>query len=137
MRRATAALAILSCLATAALGGQDQPVTVIFHDPGQDEAGVGLTTPIRLQFSADLDPSTFDGHITLGYSVEDSKERGEPEVPTIVFETHYERADRALVLRPVNGWLRFREIRLALGEGIRSRSGAPLQAFTLRFVTGG
>jgi hypothetical protein len=131
------AIAIAAWLASAAVGGQGTSVTVIFHAPGQNEAGVRLTTPIRLQFSAELDPSTLEGHIALGYSAEDSKERGEPEPPRIAYETEYVRADRAVFIRPVGGWLRFREVRLTLGEGIRSTGGAGLEPFSLTFTTGG
>lgn len=137
MSRITIAAAIVSCLAAGLTGEPVASVAVIAHSPGQNEADVPLDTPIRVQFSADIDPSTLEGQIALAYSAEDSKERGEPEPPAIAFETQYVEAERALIIRPVDGWLRFREVRLTLDEGIRSKAGAALQAFALRFTTGG
>jgi hypothetical protein len=108
-----------------------------FCVPGQDEAGVSLAAPIRLQFSAPLDASTLTGQITLAYSTEDSRERGEPEPPAIDFSTSYDAADRALIVRPMKPWERFREVRLTLSDGISSVSGERLRPFSLRFTTGG
>lgn len=137
MGRIAIVIAITGWLASAVAVGQGTRVTVIFHAPGQDEAGVRLTTAVRVQFSADVDPSTLPAHITLAYSAEDSKERGEPEPPQVAYETEYVRADRALFIRPTGGWLRFREVHLTLSEGIRSIDGAPLEPFSLTFTTGG
>lgn len=113
------------------------PVTVIAHSPARNEADVQLDTPIRVQFSGEVDPSTVEGWITLAYSAEDSKERGEPEPPAIAFEIEYIAKDRTLVIRPVDGWLRFREVRFALGTGARGVDGAPVEPFVLTFMTGG
>jgi hypothetical protein len=120
-----------------AVTGQPEVAEVIFSDPGPNQAGVALKTPIRLQFSANMDAATFDGRVRLAYSAEDSKERGEPEPPAIRFDVTYDPADRALAIRPREPWLRFREVRLLLLEGIQGTSGAPLRPFELVFTTGG
>jgi hypothetical protein len=117
--------------------GQPETVEVIFSDPGPNQAGVALKTPVRLQFSDDMDAATFDGRVRLAYSAEDSRERGEPEPPVIEFEVTYVGADRALTIRPRESWLRFREVRLRFLDGIRGVSGAPLRPFELAFTTGG
>ncbi len=135
--RATVAVMVMAVLVAPGTAAQDTPVTVVFHAPGQDEAGVRLTTPIRLQFSADLDVSTIDGHVVLGYAVEDSQARGEPEPPPVAFETAYDPADRALTIRPAQPWQRFREVQLTLGNGIRSTDGRAAVPFRLSFMTGG
>lgn len=137
MKTITVTVVLLAVVALGAARAQVDRVKVIAHDPAQDAAGVSLSTPIRVQFSADLDRSTLDGQIALAYSAEDSKERGEPEPPAIAYETDYVSKDRTLIIRPVNGWLRFREVRLTLGEGIRSTNGASLERFSLKFTTGG
>lgn len=137
MKSIATTVVLLAAVGLGAARAQVERVKVIAHEPGQDAAGVGLTTPVRVQFSADLDRSTLDGEIALAYSAEDSKDRGEPEPPAIAYETEYVSKDRSLVIRPVNGWLRFREVRLTLGDGIRGTNGASLERFSLRFTTGG
>lgn len=129
--------ALLLGILTSASAAAQPAVNVIVHAPRQDEAGVSLRAPVRLQFSADLDPSTLAGNITLQYSVEDSRERGEPEPPVIHFTASYDGQDRSVTVRPATPWERFREVRLRLSDGIRNTSGAPLTPFTLAFTTGG
>jgi hypothetical protein len=137
MKLFAATVVLLAVAALGAAGAQVERVKVIAHEPGQDEAGVNLTTPIRVTFSAELDRSTLEGQIALAYSAEDSKERGEPEPPAIAYETDYMSEDRTLIIRPINGWLRFRDVRLTLGDGIRGTNGASLERFSLGFTTGG
>jgi len=136
MPRIAGASLILGMLASAVVSAQPA-VEVIFHVPRQDEAGVSVRAPVRLQFSADLDPSTLAGNITLQYSVEDSRDRGEPEPPAIRFTTTYDGKDRSVTVRPETPWERFREVRLRLSDGIRGTSGAALTPFALSFTTGG
>lgn len=135
--RLVLAPALVICLAAGATGESAASVTVITHSPARNETDVRLDAPIRVQFSADIDPSTLEGQITLAYSAEDSRERGEPEPPKIAYEVEYLAKDRTLVIRSVNGWLRFREVRFVLGGGARGVSGAPVEPFVLRFMTGG
>ena len=137
MVRVAVTALLLSMLAALPAWTQPAAVEVISHMPGQDEAGVSLQAPIRLQFSADLDPSTLSNNVALQYSIEDSRDRGEPEPPTISFSVVYEAKDRSVTIRPSARWERFREVRLRLAEGVRGTSGAPLAPFALRFTTGG
>jgi len=137
MVRVAVTALLLSMLAAPPGFTQPAAVEVIFHMPAQDEAGVSLQAPIRLQFSADLDPSTLSNNVTLQYSIEDSRDRGEPEPPAIRFSAAYDGKDRSVTIRPSARWERFREVRLRLAEGIRGTSGAPLAPFALRFTTGG
>jgi len=123
--------------APSAAGAQPGTVGVIFSSPDNDEAGVSLSAPIRLRFSADLDASTLDGQLALAYSAEDSRERGEPEPPAIAFTFEYDGAGRALTIRPTKHWERFREVQLTLGTGVRGAAGEHLQPFALTFTTGG
>ena len=137
MIRVVATTLLLSMFAAPSGFTQPAAVEVIFHVPAQDEAGVSLQSPIRLQFSADLDPSTLSNNVTLQYSIADSRDRGEPEPPTIRFTAAYDAKDRSVTIRPSARWERFREVRLRLAEGIRGSSGASLAPFALRFTTGG
>jgi hypothetical protein len=131
------AAALLVCTLAAAVVAAQPAVEVTFHVPRQGEAGVSLRAPIRLQFSADLDASTLAGNVTLQYSLEDSRDRGEPEPPAIRFAATYDGKDRSVTVRPATPWERFREVRLRLTDGIRATSGAKLTPFTLDFTTGG
>ena len=133
---ALAALGLV-LLAGQAGGGQTDHIEVIFSVPGQDEGGVGLGVPIRLQFSGNLDAASLEGRVVLSYAAEESRERGEPEPPAIGFTLRYEPGDRALTIQPAEPWARFREVRLQLVEGIRAGDGRPLKPYRLSFVTGG
>jgi hypothetical protein len=135
--RAFAMVGLATAVALSSVAAQPEMLEVIFSVPGRDEAGVSLAAPIRLQFSTHLDASTLKDQITLAYSAEDSRERGEPEPPAIDFSTSYDAADRALAIRPTKPWERFREVRLTLGAGIRSATGERLKPFALSFTTGG
>ncbi len=135
--RAVATAGLVAAMTLSLVAAPSEPVEVIFSVPGQDEAGVRLNAPIRLQFSAHLDATTLQDQITLVYSLQDSLERGEPEPPAIEFSTSYDAADRALTIRPTRPWERFREVRLTLGAGIRSAAGEHLKSFALSFTTGG
>ena len=137
MVRVVAPALLLSLLAAPSGVTQPAAVDVISHSPAQDEAGVSLLAPIRLQFSAALDASTLANNVTLQYAIEDSRDRGEPEPPGIRFTASYDGQDRRLTVQPSAPWERFREVRLHLSGGIRGTSGAPLTPFTLRFTTGG
>lgn len=137
MLRVVAAAALLWMLGAPIAVTQPAALEVIFHAPRQDEAGVSLRTPIRLQFSADLDATTLPDNVMLEYSTEDSRDRGEPEPPAIRFSATYDGKDRSVTIRPSAPWERFREVRLRLTGAIRATSGAPLSPFALSFTTGG
>lgn len=135
--RVVATVGLVVAMALSPVAAQPETLEVVFSVPGQDEAGVSLAALIRLQFSAPLDASTLKDQITLAYSAEDSRERGEPEPPAVEFSTSYDAADRALTICPTRSWERFREARLTLGAGIRSATGERLKPYTLIFTTGG
>jgi hypothetical protein len=134
----TAVTVLMLCTLAARHGlTQPAPIEVIFHAPGQDEAGVSLRAPVRLQFSADLDVSTLPANVTAEYSTEDSRDRGEPQPPAIRVTIAYDGKDRRVTIQPSVPWERFREVRVRLSDGIRGTSGARLAPFALRFTTGG
>src|SRR5690606_35889496 len=61
--RLVLAPALVICLAAGATGESAASVTVITHSPARNETDVRLDAPIRVQFSADIDPSTLEGQI--------------------------------------------------------------------------
>jgi Bacterial Ig-like domain len=112
------------------------PPEVVFSAPTGDETDVQLSTSVRIQFSRDIDPSTFKGHIAVKYSDAETRERGEPVSPTAEFTTQYLPGTRVLELRFANPLERFRTITVELQDGILGTDKQPLKPWTLMFQTG-
>ncbi len=114
-----------------------QAVEVLFSAPTDGETDVRLDTRIRVQLSRDLDESSLKGHLRITYSASDSADRGEPQPPAVDFTTSYARDNRALEIRPVAPWERFRRVKVEFLEGVKGIDGGALAPFTLTFTTGG
>ena len=112
-------------------------VEVLFSAPTEGETDVRLDSRIRIQLSRDLDESSLRGHVRVSYSASDSANRGEPQPPGIEFTTSYTRDNRALEIRPVAPWERFRQVKVEFLEGVKGTDGGALAPFTLTFTTGG
>ena len=112
------------------------PPEVVFSTPTEDETDVSTTTSVRVQFSRDIDPATFKGHVKASYVQAQSKERGEPDTPPINFTTQYSAATRVLEIRFAAPLERFRTLKLELLEGIAGADGQTLKPWTLTFVVG-
>ncbi len=112
-------------------------VEVLFSAPTEGETDVRLDTRIRVQLSRDLDESSLKGHVRITYSASDSADRGEPQPPAIEFTTSYAKENRALEIRPVGPWERFRRVKVEFLEGVKGTDGGALAPFTLTFTTGG
>lgn len=112
------------------------PPEVIFSAPTSDETDVQLSTSIRVQFSRDIDPSTFKGHIAVKYSSAETRERGEFDNPIADFTTQYLPGTRVLEIRFANPLERFRTITVELQDAIMGTDKQPLKPWTLTFQTG-
>ena len=112
------------------------PPEVVFSAPISDETDVRLSTNVRIQFSRDIDPSTFKGHITVKYSEAETRERGEPDTPKIDFSTQYLPGTRVLELKFANPLERFRTVTVELPESILGIDKQALKPWTLNFQTG-
>jgi hypothetical protein len=110
---------------------------VLFSAPTEGETDVRLDTRIRVQLSRDLDETSLKGRVRITYSSRESSDRGEPQAPAIEFTTSYARDNRALEIRPVAPWQRFRLVRVELLEGVKGTDGGAMVPFTLTFTTGG
>src|SRR4029079_16904633 len=75
------------------------PPEVVFSAPTSDETDVPLSTNVRIQFSRDIDPSTFRGRVTAKYSEAETRERGEPDTPKIDVTTQYLPGTRVLEVK--------------------------------------
>jgi hypothetical protein len=56
--RAVAMMGLAAAMAQSSVAAQPETLELTFSVPGQDEAGVSLAAPVRLQLSAHLDAST-------------------------------------------------------------------------------
>jgi hypothetical protein len=113
------------------------PPHVVFSAPTQDETDVPLDTAVRIQFSRDMNPKSFAGQVRAYYSVEVSRQRGEPQPPIAKFTQSFDAASRTLTLRFAAPLERFRTLTIELGDGIRAFDGAPLTPWKLEFSLGG
>jgi len=112
------------------------PPEVVFSAPTGDETDVQLSTNVRIQFSRDINPSTFKGHVAVKYSEAETRERGEPDTPKVEFTTQYLPGTRVLELKFANPLERFRTVNVELQDGILGTDKQPLQPWTLNFQTG-
>ncbi|MGB7220167.1 MAG: Ig-like domain-containing protein [Vicinamibacterales bacterium] len=113
------------------------PPEVVFSAPTEDESDVSLAASVRIQFSRDVDQTTFKDRVRVSYLETQSVERGEPATPTAEFATQYDAARRVLILRFTRPLERFRTLKVELQEGILATDKQPLKPWTLTFATGG
>jgi len=113
------------------------PPEVIFSSPLPNETDVSRKTTVRIQFSRDMNPDSFDGRVHASYLKEESLERGEPNSPEINIAVEYRRSRRALTIVFTDELDRFRAITVDLLDGIETLDGAPLAPWVLTFNLGG
>ena len=113
------------------------PPEVIFSSPLPNETDVTRNTTIRIQFSRDMNPDSFDGRVQASYLEKESFERGEPNLPEINVAVEYRRSRRALIIVFTDELDRFRTITVNLLNGIETLDGAPLAPWALTFHLGG
>ena len=113
------------------------PPEVIFSAPLLGDVDVTRDTTVRVQFSRDIDPDSFDGRVQISYTDSKSAQPGEPDPPTLAFEVEYRVLNRVLEIRFIDELDRFRALNVELLEGITATDGTPLNPWTLAFSTGG
>ena len=111
------------------------PPEVIFSAPTQDDVDIVPDTLVRIQFSRDIDPESFEDQVRIGYHGEESFERGQP--PPIEFDVEYLKRNRVLEIRFTEPLERFRTVEVELLDGITATDGAVLPPWTLTFALGG
>jgi hypothetical protein len=109
------------------------PPEVVFSAPVPDEAGVELTTDVRIQFSWDMAGRSFRDRVRVSY-VGPTKGTS-PEPPQ--FTADYNEGSRALVIRFAKPLEPFQSIKVELLEGITAADGQGLAPWSLTFSTGG
>jgi hypothetical protein len=115
------------------------PPEVIFSDPGDGELNVPLRSPVRLQFSRDMNPESFKGNVRWSFTNADAVNVGantpqeQPRSP----QFKYDGARRSLEIRlDLNDGASYRDVVLELLEGIAATDGAKLKPWKLSFALG-
>lgn len=103
------------------------PPEVVFSAPTGGETDVLPTTNVRIQFSRDMDPSTFRNRIRVRYA--------NAAAPAITFTTNYLPGTRVLEIRFTAPLERFNGVIVELQEGILGTDKQPLAPWQLRFDT--
>jgi hypothetical protein len=105
------------------------PPEVVFSAPTTDETDVLPTSTVRIQFSRDMDPSTFRNHIRVHYA--------NAPAADIAFTTNYMPGTRVLEIKFAAPLGRFNRVQVELQDGIIGTDKQPLAPWTLTFQTGG
>ena len=114
------------------------PPEVIFSDPGEGETDVPLRAPIRLQFSRDMNPESFKGHIRWAFSgAGGGNSASNPGETERLPQFKYDGARRSLEIRlDPDDSATFRTIVVELTEGIAATDGAAMKPWQLTFSFG-
>lgn len=115
------------------------PPEVIFTDPAEGETDVPLRTPIRLQFSREMNPDTFKGNVRWTFTAADAVNTGgvTPREPARQADFKYDRAKRSLEIRlTLTDGASYRNVIIELGDGIAATDGAKLKPWELTFSFG-
>jgi len=105
------------------------PPEVVFSAPTGDETDVLPSSSVRIQFSRDMDASTFKGRIKVSYP-------SAPATPPAEFTTSYLPGTRVLELKFAQPLLRFSSVAVELQDGITGTDKQALVPWTLKFQTG-
>jgi hypothetical protein len=111
------------------------PPTVVFTAPIASEVDADRTSPIRIQFSRDMDAKTFPNHVRVAYTgpAQPGAEAAPPN-----FKVPYNECTHALELRFGAPLDRYRIVKVDLLEGIFSAvDHQPLAPWSFTFTTGG
>lgn len=112
------------------------PAEVVFSTPIADETDVSPSTNVRVQFSRDVDPSTFRGRVRARYSDAQTRDSATPAAQTVDLTTKYLPGTRVLEIRFTAPLERFRTVTIELLDGILGADKQPLKPWTLTFQTG-
>ncbi len=122
--------------AAAAAAPRLPPPEVIFSAPLPDDVDVPENATVRVQFSRDMDPDSFDGQVRVVYT-----RPGGTGIDSgggdILFELAYRGRNRVLEIRFDQELERFRSVTVELLDGVTANDGTPLPPWTLSFFVGG
>jgi hypothetical protein len=110
----------------------EPPPAVIFSAPLGDETDFPVDGRVRIQFSRDMKPATFEGRVRTRYTGPNAP-AGPPPTSTAI----YNDGTRSLEIRFKEPLARLQTVTIQLDEGITAIDGQPLKPWTLKFSTGG
>ena len=115
------------------------PPEVIFTAPLEGDADVPSDTTVRIQFSRDMDPDSFESQVRIHYATAASVsvDLADANPPVTDFEVEYLGRNRVLLIRFVEELERFRTLSVELLEGITASDGVPIESWALSFFVGG
>lgn len=122
---------------TAEVAAPQPPPQVIFTTPTAGDVDVAAGVRVRIQFSRDMLPQSFQGNVQAGYDAKEAVERGVVEGTPPTFVANYDQGRRVLELRFSAPFERFRTVVIRLASGIVAFDKQPLAPYELRFTTGG
>jgi hypothetical protein len=109
-----------------------EPVQVVFSSPTEGEIDVLPTGPIRIQFSRGLNEKSLAGQLRVSYL---GSAAG--TASGLQFQTTYDAANRALVLKMAQPFEPFRTVKVEILDGMKAFDGAPVTAWSVSFSVGG
>ncbi len=110
---------------------------VIFSLPTLDDTRVATDALVRFQFSRDMDPESFDGHVEAVYVGAAQTATSPANGGGLEWDVQYQPRNRVLNVSFVEPLLPYRTLEVKLGDGILATDGATLVAYSLSFTTGG
>ena len=113
------------------------PPEVIFSAPLPDDTDVARDTTVRIQFSSDMDPDSFEGRVVVSYVGGPAAGGTDAGAASLTFETAYRARNRVLEIRFDEALEQFRTLGVRLLDGITATDGQPLQPWALSFFVGG
>ncbi len=110
---------------------EPRPV-VIFSAPLADETDFPITGKVRIQFSRDMKPASFENHVRVRYEGPNA-----PPEPPPASTAVYNDGTRALEIRFKEPLLRLQTVVVQLTDGVVAIDGQALRPWSVRFTTGG
>lgn len=110
---------------------KEPPPTVIFSAPIADETDVERGSPVRIQFSRDMDGRTFQQRVRVTYVAPPGATA--PELPA--YKASYNEGSHSLQITFAQPLERLQTVKIELLEGITAADGQPLAPWTLTFTT--
>ena len=114
---------------------QGPPPEIIFSAPLEGDADITTDATVRIQFSRDMDPASFQELVRVSYPQDASGNLTEDSSP-LLFEMEYRGLNRVLEIRFINPLLLFRTVNVNLLAGVTASDGAVLTPWSLSFIVG-
>ena len=111
------------------------PPEAIFSAPFADDIDVPTDSTVRIQFSRDMDDTSFNNNVHVQYSGPTSETLNAESA--ITFQLAYRRRNRVLEIRFDQELERYQNVHVELTDGITSSDGSPLLPWMLSLYVGG